>query len=135
MKKSNTLVKIGWGIILCLFLIEYLHPSAVGVRVNCSLAKFYSSLECESPRPQKSEHLAWVRGDHEPLADNGPILFGKHSMGQKNIVHAMIWFFTIPIIRTFPKFKFQPIPDFLFNRPPWEKIYHPPRRPFLFLSV
>lgn len=135
MKKWNALVKIGWVLCLCLFLMEYLHPSAIGVRANYSLGKEYSSLDNAPSCLQKSNNLAWVRGDHDHPADNGRILFGGHRIEHKSIVHAMIWLFPIPIIRAFTKFKFEPIQDFLFDHPPCEKIYHPPRRPFLLLLV
>jgi len=133
MIKCNNLVKIGWVVFLCLFLVEYLHPSAIGVRANYSLGKEYSSLDNAPSCSQKSDHLAGVRGEHDQLAVHGRILFGERRLEQKSIVHAMIWLFPIPIIRAFTKFKFEPIQVFSVDQPPRERIYHPPRRPFLLL--
>jgi len=113
--------------------MEYLHPSAIGVRANYSLGKEYSSFDNAPSCSPKSDHLTWVRGDHDHLADHGRILFGERRIGQKSVVHAMIWLFPIPIIRAFTKFKFESVQVFLFDQPPCEKIYHPPRRPFLSL--
>lgn len=136
MKKWPTLIKIGVWVTLCLFLVEYLNPSAVGVRAcYAPSSRYYSSFDNNSPRLKKSNPLIWVSADYDHLLKNRSTLFDKPSIEKKSIPHAMIWDFPLPINRVFPKYKFQPVQKILSDQLPFEEIYHPPRLPFSFLSV
>jgi len=127
-----SIIKIGALVFLCLFMVEYLHPSAVGVRAcyDPSL-KYYSSFDNNSPH-LKSNSLIWVSADYDHFLKNRS---DKPCIEKRSIPHAMIWDFPISINRAFPKYKFQPVQKFLSNQAPFEEIYHPPRLPFSFISI
>src|SRR3989304_2103825 len=123
-----SIIKIGVWVLLCLFLVEYLNPSAVGVRAYYDPSlKYYSSFFANnSPLLKKSNPLIWVSADHDHFLKNRS---DKPRIEKRTIPHAMIWDFPIYINQAFPKYNFQPVQKILSNQPPFEKIYHPPRLP------
>ena len=129
-----SIIKIGVWVLLCLFLVEYLHPSAVGVRAcdDPSLKYYYSSFDNNSPRLTKSNPLIWVSADYNHFPKNRS---DKPCIEKRSIPHAMIWDFPIYINQAFPRYKFQPVPKILSDQLPFEEIYHPPRLPFSFISI
>lgn len=136
MKKWYTLIKIGVWVTLFLFIVEYLHPSAIGVRACYDpSSKYYPSFGNNFPLPKKSNPLIWISADYDHFLKNQSTPFHKPTIEKKNIPHAMIWDFPISINRAFPKYKFQPLQKILSNQPPFEEIYHPPRLPFLVPSI
>src|SRR3990172_3583 len=128
-----SIIKIGVWVFLCLFIVEYLHPSVVGVRAYVDISlKYSSSFANNSPLLKKSNLLVWVSADHDHFLKNRS---DKPRIEKRNISHAMIWDFPFPIDRVFPKCKFQPVQKILSNQPSFEEIYHPPRLPFSFISI
>ena len=129
-----SIIKIGVWVLLCLFLVEYLNPSAVGVRAYYDPSlKYYSSFFANnSPLLKKSNPLIWASAeDHDHFRKNRS---NKPCIGEKSIPHAMIWDFPIYINQAFPRYKFQPVQKILSDQLPFEEIYHPPRLPFSFIS-
>jgi len=128
-----SIIKIGVWVFLCLFLVEYLHPSVIGVRAYYDLSlKYYSSFANNSPLLKKSNPLIWVSADYDHLLKNQS---DKPCIEKRSIPHAMIWDFPIFINRVFPKYKIQPVQKILSDQLPFEEIYHPPRLPFSFISI
>ena len=128
-----SIIKIGVWVLLCLFLVEYLNPSAVGVRAYYDPSlKYYSSFANNSPLLKKSNPLIWVSADYDHFPKNRS---DKPCIEKRSIPHAMIWDFPIYINQAFPRYKFQPVQKILSNQPPFEKIYHPPRLPVSFISI
>ena len=128
-----SIIKIGVWVFLCLFLVEYLHPSAVGVRACADPSlKYHSSFANNSPLLKKSNPLVLVSADHDHFLKNRS---DTPRIEKRSIPHAMIWDFPFPIDRVFPKCKFQPVQKILSNQPSFEEIYHPPRLPFSFMSI
>ena len=129
-----SIIKIGVWVLLCLFLVEYLNPSAVGVRAYYDPSlKYYSSFFANnSPLLKKSNPLIWVSADYDHFPKNRS---DKPCIEKRSIPHAMIWDFPIYINQAFPKYNFQPVQKILSNQPPFEKIYHPPRLPVSFISI
>ena len=133
MKKRPALIKIGAWVFLCLFMLEYLDPSAVGVRAYYDPSfKYYSSLGNNYSLQKKSNPLILVIVDYDHFPENRP---DKHCIEKKFIPHAMVGDFPIFVNRAFPEHKFYPVQEIISNKPPLEEIYHPPRLPFSFLSI
>ncbi|HLA29039.1 MAG TPA: hypothetical protein VJZ49_14225 [Syntrophales bacterium] len=134
MKKWTTLIKIGVWVFLCLFMAEYLDPSAVGVRAYYDplALKYYSSLGNNYSLQKKSNPLIWVSADYDHFPENRS---DKHCIEKKFIPHAMVGDFPIFVNRAFPEHKFYPVQEIISNKPSIEEIYHPPRLPFSFISI
>lgn len=136
MKKWPTLIKIGVWVFLCSFMIEYLDPSVIGVRAYGDLSlKHYSSFANNSTLLRKSNPLIWVNSNYDLFLENQSPLLDKPCIEGRNVAHAMIWYLPFPVNRVFPINKIQPVQKILSEQLSFEEIYHPPRRPFSFISV
>ena len=95
-KKTIQLVGL---LILIFFTVEYLEPSAVGVRIGHTSATDQSSTKEKSSTTEKTDSPA---------------------------PHAMIWSFLILLKKNSSQYKFQCLPESLFIKHFSKEIFHPP---------
>lgn len=130
MKKWNQLTRISWSIFLCFFVIEYLHPSAVGVRATAAASEespaqlfsepYTDSLPTGKSLPSASSYYGYSFSKKQALS-------ATRISNNSVVTHAMISFSFCSDNKTFPPLNFISTKHILINQQALQEIYHPPR--------